>query len=131
MGNRTKLGSLVSGVVVTAMLAVSSWVPANAAMITTEQMVATDAGQMREARVAQVQGFLARADVKDQLVKWGVASEMADARVAQLSDAELEQLSMKIDQQPAGGDFLIVLGVVFLILIVLELVGVTHVFSSF
>ena len=128
MGNKR---SLVSGVVVAAMLAVSSWVPANAAMITTEQMVTADAGQVREARVAQVQGFLARADVKDQLVKWGVASELADARVAKLSDAELEQLSMKIDQQPAGGDFLIVLGVVFLILLVLELVGVTHVFSRF
>lgn len=123
--------SLVSGVVVAAMLAVSSWVPANAAMITTEQMVTADAGQVREARVAQVQGFLARADVKEQLVKWGVASEMADARVAKLSDAELEQLAMKIDQQPAGGDFLVVLGVVFLILIVLELVGVTHIFSRF
>jgi hypothetical protein len=128
MGNKR---SLVSGVVVAAMLAVSTWVPANAAMITTEQMVSADAGQVREARVAQVQGFLARADVKDQLVKWGVASEMADARVAKLSDAELEQLSMKIDQQPAGGDFLVILGVVFLILLVLELVGVTHIFSRF
>ena len=128
MGNKR---SLVSGILVAAMLAVSSWIPANAAMITTEQMVTADAGQVREARVAQVQGFLARADVKDQLVKWGVASEMADARVAKLSDAELEQLSMKIDQQPAGGDVLIILGVVFLILIILELVGVTHVFSRF
>lgn len=128
MGNKR---SLVSGILVAAMLAVSSWIPANAAMITTEQMVTADAGQVREARVAQVQGFLARADVKDQLVKWGVASEMADARVAKLSDAELEQLSMKIDQQPAGGDVLVILGVVFLILIILELVGVTHIFSRF
>jgi hypothetical protein len=128
MGNKR---SLVSGVVVAAMLAVSSWVPANAAMITTEQLVNSDAGHVRDARVAQVQGFLARADVKDQMVKWGVAPEMADARVAKLSDSELEQLSVKIDQQPAGGDVLIILGVIFLILVVLELVGVTHVFSRF
>jgi hypothetical protein len=128
MGNKR---SLISGIVVAAMLAVSSWVPANAAMVTTEQLVGADAGQVREARVAQVQGFLARADVKQQLEAWGVAPDQADARVAKLSDSELQQLAMNIDQQPAGGDVLIILGVVFLILIVLELVGVTHIFSRF
>jgi hypothetical protein len=124
----SKKRSLVSGVVVAAMLAVSSWVPANAAMVTTEQLVSHD---VRDARISQVQGFLARADVKQQLESWGVAPEQAEARVASLSDAELEQLAMNIDQQPAGGDVLIILGVVFLVLIVLELVGVTHIFSRF
>jgi hypothetical protein len=120
--------SLISGIVVAAMLAVSSWVPANAAMVTTEQLVSSD---VRDARIAQVQGFLARADVKKQLETWGVASDQAEARVAKLSDSELEQLAMNIDQQPAGGDVLVILGVVFLVLIVLELVGVTHIFSRF
>lgn len=123
--------SWVSGVVVAAMLAVSSWVPANAAMISTEQLVKSDAGQVHAARVAQVQGFLARADVKQQLESWGVAPDVADARVARLSDAELEQLAMNIDQQPAGADVIWIIGLVFVILIVLELVGVTHIFSRF
>lgn len=124
MGNKR---SWISGTVVAAMLSVSSWVPANAAMVTTEQMVS---GQARDARVALVQGFLARADVKQQLETWGVASELAEARVAQLSDAELERLAMNIDQQPAGGDALVVIGVVFLVLLILELVGVTNVFTT-
>lgn len=123
MGNKR---SLISGMLVAATLAVSSWVPANAAMVTTEQLVSHD---VRDARVAQVQGFLARADVKQQLESWGVASDMAEARVAKLSDAELERLAMNIDQQPAGGDALVIIGVVFLILLILELVGVTNVFT--
>ncbi|MDB5968908.1 MAG: hypothetical protein JWQ90_1358 [Hydrocarboniphaga sp.] len=128
MGNKR---SLISGVVIAAMLAVSSWVPANAAMVSTEQLVNADAGHVREARVAQIQGFLARADVKQQLVAWGVAPDVADARVAKLSDSELEQLAMNIDQQPAGAGLIWVVGLVFIILIVLELVGVTHIFSRF
>jgi len=123
MGNKR---SFINGVVVAAMLAVSSWVPANAAMVTTEQLVNSEA---RDARVAQVQGFLARADVKKQLETWGVASDLAEARVAKLSDAELEQLAMNIDQQPAGGDVLIIIGVIFVVLLILELVGVTNVFT--
>ncbi len=120
--------SLVSGVVVAAMLAVSSWVPANAAMVSTEQLVS---GQARDVHIAHVQGFLARADVKQQLESWGVAPEQAELRVAKLSDSELEQLSATIEQQPAGGEVLVILGIVFIVLLVLELVGVTNVFSRF
>jgi hypothetical protein len=117
----------VSGVVVAAMLSVSSWIPAQAAMIGTEQAVTV---QSRDAQIAQVQDFLGRADVQKQLESWGVAPEQAQQRVASLSDAELQQLALTIDQQPAGGDgLLVVLGVVFVVLLVLELVGVTNIFS--
>ena len=54
---------------------------------------------------------------------------MAMARVADMSAAELEQIAGRIDQMPAAGDgIIVVLGVVFLVLIILELVGVTNVF---
>lgn len=121
-----KASSFISGMVAAAMIAVSAWVPAQAAMVGTEQMVFTGS---RDARVSQVQGFLARADVKQQLQDWGVAPEVAEQRVAALSDAELEQLALNIDQQPAGGDALAVIGVVFLVLLILELVGVTNIFN--
>lgn len=116
----------VGGLVVAAMLSVSSWAPAQAAMIGTEQMVRQEA---RDARVTEVQRFLAREDVRQQLQSWGVAPELAEQRVAALSDAELEQLAMNIEQQPAGGDALAVIGVVFLVLLILELVGVINVFN--
>lgn len=123
--------TFLSGLLVAAMLSVTSWMPAHAAMVTTEQMVSVQTEQTRDAQLAQVQGFLARADVKQQLEALGVASELADQRVAALSDAELQQLSKTIGEQPAGGDVIVVLGVIFVVLIVLELLGVTHVFSRF
>lgn len=123
--------TFLSGLLVASMLSVTSWMPAHAAMVTTEQMVSVQTEQTRDAQLAQVQGFLARADVKQQLEALGVASELADQRVAALSDAELQQLSKTIGEQPAGGDVIVVLGVIFVVLIVLELLGVTHVFSSF
>jgi hypothetical protein len=121
-----RVQNFVSGVVVAAMLAVSSWMPAQAAMVTTEQMVST---QARDAQLAQVQGFLTRTDVRQQLEGWGVAPEMAEQRVAALSQAELDELSRTIDRQPAGGDALAVIGVVFLVLLILQLVGVTNIFN--
>lgn len=121
----------LSGLLVAALLSVTSWMPVQAAMVTTEQMVSVQSEQIRDAQVAQVQGFLARADVKQQLEALGVASDLADQRVAALSDAELQQLSKTINEQPAGGDVIVVLGVIFVVLIVLELLGVTHVFSRF
>lgn len=126
-----KQKTFLSGLLVASMLSVTSWMPAHAAMVTTEQMVSVQSEQTRDAQLAQVQGFLARADVKQQLEALGVASELADQRVAALSDAELQQLSKTIGEQPAGGDVIVVLGVIFVVLIVLELLGVTHVFSSF
>ena len=38
--------------------------------------------------------------------------------------------SGKIDQQIAGGDILAVIGIVFVVLLILELVGVTDIFKS-
>jgi hypothetical protein len=50
--------------------------------------------------------------------------------VAQLSDAELAYLNGEIDQLPAGGNVVAVIGVVFIVLLILDLVGVTNVFTS-
>ncbi len=72
-----------------------------------------------------------RDEVRAQLEGFGVESSMAAERAAQLSDAELQQLAMNIDSQPAGGSALAVVGIVFVVLLILELVGVTNVFSSF
>jgi hypothetical protein len=54
----------------------------------------------------------------------------AKARVAALNDAELAQLSSRIDSLPAGGDVGI-LGfvlVVFLVLLLTDILGFTHIF---
>jgi len=65
----------------------------------------------------------------DGLVSLGVDTADAYERVDGLTDQELAYASDKLDDLPAGGDALVVLGIVFLVLIVLEIVGVLNVFG--
>ena len=102
--------------------------PAQAAMIGTEQAVSTEA---RAANLATVQQFMARDEVRAQLEGLGVEPTLAADRVASLSDAELQQMAFNIESQPAGAGALAVVGIVFIVLLILELVGVTNVFQSF
>lgn len=100
--------------------------PAQAGMIGTESIVSVEA---RNSSEATVNTFMARADVLQALQTWGVEPALAAERVAQLSDAELQNLAQTIDSQPAGAGVLVVIGVVFLVLLILELVGVTDIFK--
>ncbi|MDT0636319.1 PA2779 family protein [Spectribacter hydrogenoxidans] len=83
----------------------------------------------RAERVAEVRDMLGQERVAEQMVELGVDPAAAQARVASLTDAELAQMQDNLESLPAGGSALAVLGVVFLVLLVLELVGVTNVFS--
>ncbi len=56
---------------------------------------------------------------------------MVEERLNGLSTAELMALEGRLDSHLAGGDAIAVIGVVFLVLLILELVGVTDIFKSF
>jgi hypothetical protein len=76
-----------------------------------------------------VTGFLERADVQARMQDLGVDPAAARARVAALSDDEIAGLADRIDQMPAGGsDVLTAAVVVFLVLIILDLLGITNIF---
>ena len=54
----------------------------------------------------------------------------ATQRIASLSDTELKLMTEKLDQLPAGGDsFLGVIGIVFIVLLILEITGVIDIFK--
>lgn len=100
---------------------------AAAAVISTQDALSAE---VRDARETQVRASLARADVRQAMHQLGVDPADADARVASLSDAELMQLQGQLDRLPAGGDgVLVVIGVVFVVLLILELTGVVNVFN--
>ena len=99
---------------------------ATAGVIGTQQAMVVE---LRAAKETQVRSSLARDDVRQAMQSLGVDPLEADARIASLSDAELLQLEGQLDRLPAGGDALAVIGVVFLVLLILELVGVTNVFN--
>lgn len=114
------------GTLFAALVAVGVPVPAQAGIVGTPQLLQHE---QQALTVAQVQQWLSRADVRQQLEGLGVNPEQASARVAALTDQELQQLGLHMDQQPAGGDLLAVIGIVFVVLLILELVGVTNIFN--
>ena len=67
-----------------------------------------------------VQDFLSRADVREQLIKNGVSPEEASKRLASLSQTELRQLSHQVDQARAGGDILFAILIIVLIIFLIE-----------
>ena len=100
--------------------------PASAGIVGTAEAVAASHDGAR----ALVDATLARADVRAELARMGVEPAAIEGRVAALSDAEVATLAGQIGEAPAGGDALAVIGIVFVVLIILELVGVIDIFKK-
>jgi hypothetical protein len=98
---------------------------ARAAIVDTGALVTTT----REANLATIRAQLNRADVKQHLEGMGVDVASVDARVANLSDQELQKMSTDMQSAPAGGGVLVIVGIVFIVLIILEFVGVIDIFK--
>ena len=82
---------------------------------------------------ARIVSFLDRQDVQLAMEQQGIAAEEARLRVASLTDDEVMQVSRVMDQLPAGGDGVgVVIGaavLIFVILLLTDIAGLTHVFS--
>jgi len=118
---------LIASLVSVALIALGFMPAAHAGVVSTGDLLSAEA---RQTRISEVDALLQRADVREKLVHYGVSPESVAARVQGLSDSEITELHTAIDQQVAGGDALTVVGVGFLVFIILEIVGVTNVFSS-
>jgi len=110
------------------LLAIASTRPLSAEIIGT--LSALEATQ-RDRDLATVNRALASEQVRQQFAKWGVAPDRIDARVAALTDDELRTLAQRVDSMPAGAGFLEVIGIAFIVLLILELVGVIDIFKKF
>jgi len=118
--------SLLTLLLCSALFASSIQSAAYGAVISTQDLISVID---REATIAQIDAVLARAEVRDQLERLGVDAEQAAERVASLTDQELRLLADNLESLPAGGNALGVIGVVFLVLLILELVGVIDIFN--
>lgn len=113
------------------LLATAPLAPVQAAIISTEDAIASAAeAEARDAMQVRVNAFLVRDDVRAQLVALGVDPDRAAERVESLTLAELQQLDGRLDHLPAGAGVLEVVGLVMLVLIILEVVGVIDVFKG-
>lgn len=105
----------------------TSMAPAQAAMVATSHVLAVEQGALDRARLASL---LEREDLQRQLAAMGVDVQQAKDRVASLTDAEVGQLNQRIDALPAGGNSVLgVLVLLILILVITDVLGVTDVFS--
>lgn len=104
-------------------------IPVQAAMIGTDQVIRESEGSARD----KVNAFLAREDVERQLQALGVDPAEAVKRVAALSDHEINIIAGKIDEMPAGqgavGAIIGAIVLVFILLVITDLLGLTHVFG--
>lgn len=100
-----------------------------AALIPTE--VASDSAKVALAR-DNIKDFMARQDSQNLLIAKGISPEEAKARIDSLTDAEALMVSQHIESMPAGGNAVgIIVGailLVFIILLITDLLGLTNVF---
>jgi hypothetical protein len=111
-----------------AMLNLGSPLVAQAELVTTLQAVEAST---RTQDLAAVNAALAREEVRAQFAALGVEPAQVESRVAALTDSELRTLAGQMAEMPAGADALAVIGIVFLVLLILEAVGVIDVFKKF
>lgn len=98
----------------------------NAAMVGTQTAVSME---QRAEYVDDIKSWLAQDDVKRQMIDMGVDPSDASERVAAMTAQELQTLHTQIEELPAGAGVVEVIGIVFVVLLILELVGVTNIFS--
>jgi len=103
---------------------------AQARMVDTSAVIATHQQELNRARIA---AFLNREDVQQIMIQQGVDTVEAQQRVNSLSDEELAKIANSMDQLPAGGSAIgTLVGAavfVFVVLLVTDILGFTHVFS--
>jgi len=122
------LRTLLVQILAVALLSVGSPLVVQAEVIGT--LAGLESAQ-RNADLARVNRVLATADARAQLQELGVDQAQVEARLAGLTDSELSTLADNLERAPAGGDVLAVIGVVFVVLLILEAVGVIDIFKKF
>ncbi len=104
-------------------------VVAQAGMVATERVIDQAAVDQDRLRVME---FLAREDVRRQFEALGIDADEAAARAGSLSDAEVIQIAGQIDELPAGqsaaGAILGAALLIFLVLLITDLLGLTNVY---
>lgn len=120
-----RMARSVCGVLMMSVMMLSIQAPAVAGMVGTGEVIAQ---QQQTLDRGQLLGAMAQEDVRAQLVALGVDPEQAAARVAALSDEEVQLLAAQMDEMPAGGSVLGVAVFIFLVLLATDILGFTDIF---
>jgi hypothetical protein len=111
-----------------ALLVMSLWLPAlQAGQIDVQTAVDHE---LALTQIDRAQQALSQQQVRDQLHALGVDPAMAQERIAGMTAEEVALLETRLQELPAGAGALEVIGVLFLVLLILELVGVIDIFQK-
>lgn len=106
-------------------------VPAQAAMVATGDVITEDASLASDRD--RLNALMQRDEVRQELQRQGIDLDEAAARVAALSDAEVAEVTARLDELPAGQSAIgVIVGaavLVFIILLVTDLLCLTHIFN--
>lgn len=113
--------------IVAAMTAATIQAPAMADMVGTPALAMQAELQTQR---DDVRSFMARDDVRQAMLGYGVNAADVDARINNMTESELLQLQSQMDMLPAGSSAVgLVLGVI-LIFVLLDLLGATDIFPG-
>ena len=99
---------------------------AQAQMISTDSAIARSAADMnRDSLMAE----LKKTEVREEIIRLGVSPDEAEARLAALSDAEVDALLANIDERRAGAGIAETIGTIFIILLITDLLCLTRLFN--
>lgn len=82
-------------------------------MIPTNMVIAD---MTREQAQSKIQSYLDQNDLRQKLADQGLSADEVSARLASLSDAEMKQLAGQMEQAQYGGDILVAILLVVLII---------------
>ena len=103
---------------------ISFSIPAQAAMIGTAQIVGVAGSQVLDQKVMQQK----RDWLQAELVKGGISPADSAQRVSSMSDNQVKQIHQRMDEMPAGAGTAGTILLIFAILAVTDLLGVTDIF---
>lgn len=109
------------------LMAVGMQTPAMAGIVGTADAIAA---ARQQDSLALVRDALGRDDIRERMLALGVDPIEVEGRLAALTETELAMLAGNLEQGPAGGDALAVIGIVFLVLLLLEFTGTIDIFKK-
>ena len=77
-----------------------------------------------------LRNLMTRDEVRSMLEMNGLTVKQAQERVDLLTDSEVTQLAEKFDELPAAGDAGVVILIIVLVVLILELAGITDIFTG-
>ncbi|MES3006804.1 MAG: PA2779 family protein [Pseudomonadota bacterium] len=112
--------------VVVALSAAGIHAPVMAAPIATAEIAMQAELQMQR---DDVRSMMARADVRDAMLGYGISASDIDTRINNLTESELLQIQNQLAGLPAGGNGVVgVVLAIILIFVLLDVLGATDVF---